>query len=159
MGGLKDKYFIVDKPRCNKNGDIFVGKGKFHNALYCDSLLVNGNDFSWINGDLPDVFGFNNRKENYNKNIDNILMCTFKARYQQKIQKCKVSILINNSIDCGYDLLVQFEFPQRAITPGQIIALYDQNGDVCLGGGSITFAGDSYFKQNKEFSIDCKNNL
>jgi tRNA U34 2-thiouridine synthase MnmA/TrmU len=130
--------------------------------LYCDSLIVNGNNFSWINGNLPEVLDFKNNKENNSKkidNLDNILICGFKARYQQKIQICKVTKVLNNSNDCGYDLFVQFELPQRAITPGQIIALYDQNGDVCLGGGDITLAGDSYFKQNKELSIDYKNNL
>ena len=39
--------------------------------------------------------------------------------------------------------LVTFDEPQRAITPGQALVLYD--GEVCLGGGTI----DKVLKNNE----------
>jgi len=50
---------------------------------------------------------------------------TAKTRYRQPDQKCEVN-----------GVRVVFEKPQRAVTPGQWLVLYD--GDVCLGGGIIT---------------------
>jgi tRNA methyl transferase len=38
----------------------------------------------------------------------------------------------------SYDLVVTFDEPHRAITPGQILALY--TGDECLGGGIISLS-------------------
>ena len=35
----------------------------------------------------------------------------------------------------GFALQVNFPVPQRAVTPGQVLVLYD--GDVCLGGGIV----------------------
>ncbi len=54
------------------------------------------------------------------------LMC--KHRYRQPDQACQII-----ATDSGYQ--VQFEQPQRAITPGQSAVFYD--GEVCLGGGVI----------------------
>ena len=53
------------------------------------------------------------------------LSCHAKIRYRQKDTPCLVT----------EDLHVQFEVPQRAITPGQSIVFYDH--DRCLGGAII----------------------
>ena len=55
--------------------------------------------------------------------------CYAKSRYRQADQACHVEPLPNGR------LRVDFETPQRAITPGQSVVLYD--GEVCLGGGII----------------------
>jgi tRNA-specific 2-thiouridylase len=39
----------------------------------------------------------------------------------------------------GDRIAVRFEAPQRAVTPGQAVVLYD--GDVVLGGGTIARSG------------------
>ena len=54
---------------------------------------------------------------------------TAKIRYRQQDQEVQIE-----QIDNGRIKLV-FRQPQRAVTPGQSVVLYD--GDVCLGGGII----------------------
>ena len=62
--------------------------------------------------------------------IETPLRCSAKIRYRHKEQPCTVT-------QPEEDLLkVVFDEPQRAITPGQSVVLYD--GDVVLGGGVIT---------------------
>lgn len=57
------------------------------------------------------------------------LRVTAKTRYSQKDQPATVSYL------GGGDYLVEFDEPQRAVTPGQAVVLYD--GDIVVGGGTI----------------------
>ena len=52
-----------------------------------------------------------------------------KFRYRQKDQSVKARICENNLV------MIDFNEPQRAITLGQYVVLYD--GDICLGGGTI----------------------
>ena len=57
------------------------------------------------------------------------LRCTAKTRHTQLETPCTVE-------QTGEDeLLVRFDTPVRAVTPGQAVVLYD--GDVVLGGGTI----------------------
>ncbi len=51
------------------------------------------------------------------------------VRYRQAAQDCRVTAMDDGSLE------VEFAQPQRAVTPGQSIVLYD--GEVCLGGGII----------------------
>ena len=55
--------------------------------------------------------------------------CSAKIRYRQTEQPCEVTVEENGSVQ------VLFDRPQRAITPGQAVVLYD--GDTVLGGGTI----------------------
>ena len=54
--------------------------------------------------------------------------CTAKFRYRQGDQPVQVTM-------DGEGCYVDFQSPQRAVTPGQWVVFYDQ--DVCLGGGPI----------------------
>ena len=54
---------------------------------------------------------------------------TAKVRYRQADQTCIVAQLDDGS------MTLEFDQPQRAVTPGQSVVLYD--GDECLGGGII----------------------
>ncbi|MCP4406645.1 MAG: tRNA 2-thiouridine(34) synthase MnmA, partial [Gammaproteobacteria bacterium] len=58
------------------------------------------------------------------------LRCTARIRHRQSVQDCHFATHGNSTIQ------VIFDHPQRAITPGQAIVFYQ--GDLCLGGGTIT---------------------
>ncbi len=61
--------------------------------------------------------------------------CAAKTRHRQIDQRCQVQ--------CRDDHLdIHFERPQRAVTPGQSVVLYD--GEVCLGGAVITATDAAY---------------
>lgn len=61
--------------------------------------------------------------------------CTAKTRYRQPDQGCMVTVQAGR-------LEVRFDEPQRAVTPGQSLVLYD--GEVCLGGAVITATDAAY---------------
>ena len=54
---------------------------------------------------------------------------TAKVRYRQKDQDCEITIL-NDRIN------IKFASPQRSVTPGQSVVIYQD--DKCLGGGEIS---------------------
>lgn len=60
------------------------------------------------------------------------LRCTVKTRHSQRETPATVRPLENGGA------LVEFDAPQRAVTPGQAVVLY--NGDIVLGGGTIAEA-------------------
>jgi tRNA-uridine 2-sulfurtransferase len=61
--------------------------------------------------------------------------CTAKTRYRQFDQNCLVTVL-------EHGLEVRFDEPQRAVTPGQSVVLYDDQ--VCLGGAVIAATDAPY---------------
>ena len=79
--------------------------------LYASSLLAS--HVNWISGETP----------------AQPVRCAAKTRYSQTEAPCTASPLPDGG------LRVVFDQPQRAITPGQAVVLYD--GDVVLGGGTI----------------------
>ncbi len=111
IGGLKDypdaPWFVAGKD-LERNVLIAV-QGTDHPLLFSDSL-TSGQIF-WVNGEpqLP-------------------ARLTAKVRYRQDDQACT---LTRN----GNTYHVEFDQPQRAVTPGQSVVFYD--GDDCLGGGVI----------------------
>ena len=79
--------------------------------LYSDTLTAA--DFCWISGKAPAA----------------PVKCAAKIRYRQKEQKAMAYPQPDGMVR------VVFEEPQRAITPGQAVVLYD--GEFVLGGGRI----------------------
>ena len=57
-----------------------------------------------------------------------------KVRYRQADQACTVTA-------CGQGYRVDFDQPQRAVTPGQSVVFYA--GERCLGGGVIESTDDA----------------
>ena len=58
-----------------------------------------------------------------------VFECTAQTRYRQNDEPCRVEVRDDAT------LRVQFARPQRAVTPGQSLVLYQ--GDECLGGAVI----------------------
>ena len=82
-----------------------------NDALF--SRQLTGGNFNWIAWEAP----------------PRQFRCSAKIRYRQTEQPCEVTVEENGSVQ------VLFDRPQRAITPGQAVVLYD--GDTVLGGGTI----------------------
>ncbi len=64
------------------------------------------------------------------ENIDDTLICQAKARYSQRPSNCVITKIDEDTYKCI------FEDKQRAITPGQALVFYNEDG-VILGGGLI----------------------
>ena len=62
-------------------------------------------------------------------------MC--RTRHLQPLIPCNVSIDESH-------VVVKFDRPIRAVTPGQTCAVYVGNGLICLGGGQIWMHGPTY---------------
>ena len=82
-----------------------------NDALFSQQLT--GENFNWIAWEAP----------------PRQFRCSAKIRYRQTEQPCEVTVEEDGSVQ------VLFDRPQRAITPGQTVVLYD--GDTVLGGGTI----------------------
>lgn len=115
IGGLADRnpapWYVVEK-NIERNA-LVIAQGNDHPKLFKSTL--HAEKLFWISGSPPNL----------------PLQCNAKVRYRQSDQSCVVS-----ATDTGF--LVQFDFPQRAITPGQSVVFYDN--DTCLGGGIIESA-------------------
>lgn len=118
IGGPGEPWFVVGKNV--KENILYVEQGYYHEALYSDALVAT--EMNWVNG-LPKEKTFS---------------CYAKFRYRQEDTKVQVTVLDDDSVR------VEFEEPQRAITPGQALVLYD--GRVCMGGGTI----DNIYKNEEE---------
>ena len=116
IGGFKDgdeePWYVVDKNITNNI--LIVAQGHNHPAMF-HNVLETGS-INWISETKPKVSEINKK-------------LTAKIRYRQKDQPCQLTIIDENKT------IVRFEQPQRAITPGQSIVLYQD--EVCLGGGII----------------------
>ena len=112
IGGLANHsdapWYVVEKDL--DNNVLLVAQGNEHPALFKNSLSTG--EIYWVAGQRPTL----------------PLQCKAKVRYRQEDQACTLQPL-------GEGYRVDFEQPQRAVTPGQSVVFYQD--DVCLGGGVI----------------------
>jgi tRNA-specific 2-thiouridylase len=94
---------------------LWACQGNDHPALFATALQTS--DIFWVAGEAPAAS----------------IRCSAKIRYRQVDQQCTVT-----ASDAGY--LIKFDEPQRAITPGQSVVLYQDSE--CLGGGVIEIVLD-----------------
>ncbi|MHB1586641.1 MAG: tRNA 2-thiouridine(34) synthase MnmA [Acidiferrobacteraceae bacterium] len=111
IGGPGGPWYIVEKRLTER---VLVVAPENHPRLFSSSLLAR--DVAWVAGVSPDL----------------PLRCTAKIRYRQQDEWCRVEAAGTGGIR------VSFDRPQRAVTPGQSLALYLD--DLCLGGGTIVEA-------------------
>lgn len=118
IGGLKNQaegaWFVLAKDM--PNNQLIIGQGHDHALLQSNQLWSDKID--WVAGAAPiPAQG---------------LMCTAKTRYRQADQRC--TVYADPSLQAG-GVRVEFDQPQRAVTPGQSVVFYQD--EICLGGGVI----------------------
>lgn len=116
IGGVRgfpdEPWYVLHKDR--ESNVLYVGQGHDNPWLY--SGMLRAEQLSWVSGSAPQAGE----------------RLTAKVRYRQPDQNCKV-----REID-DVHLVLEFDQPQRAVTAGQSVVLYD--GENCLGGGVIDWA-------------------
>ena len=119
IGGDGEPWFVLGKDL--QRNVLYVGQGFHHEKLYSDALSAVKMSFT---GETP----------------TGTFTCTAKFRYRQVDTPVEVEMREDGTA------YIKFAEPQRAITPGQAVVLYD--GDVCLGGGTI----DEVFKEAEKLT-------
>ena len=118
IGGIKGcaekPWYLVEKDMSNNR--LLVSQNEAD--LFGSALVVSG--MNWLSGIPGETF-----------------RCHAKIRYRQPDQACRVTLLDEEADDWR----IEFDEPQRAITPGQYAALY--RGDECIAGGMILRGGRS----------------
>lgn len=108
-GADEGPWYVVAKDL--ENNAVVVAQGHDHPLLMSSALDTA--PASWVAGEAPAM----------------PLSCTARTRYRQSDQRCVVEARD------GGRLRLRFDAPQRAVTPGQSVVLYD--GPACLGGAVI----------------------
>ncbi len=84
-------------------------------------------------GDNADLFYTTVVANNINfmpfEKLEGTMRCNGKIRYNQIAEPCTIEMIDEDTIKCTFDN------PQRAITPGQALVIYDES--VLIGGGTI----------------------
>ncbi len=118
LGGPGEPWFVVNKDV--ETNTVYVERGIEHPALFADELWAN--DLTWLT----------------KSNLEFPLKCSAKVRYRQNDQSC-------TAYKQGEEVHIVFDEPQRAITCGQSLVLYNKN--ICLGGGIINKIGPTHYEQ------------
>ncbi len=111
-GGDGRRWFVVGKDL--KSNTLLVEQGEDSPLLYSGRTVIE--DLTWIAGRAPVKPG-------------EALLCQARFRHRQPLQNVSARLREDGLMD------IEFETPQRAITPGQSAVLY--LGETCLGGGVI----------------------
>ena len=113
IGGVRGRaqapWFVVGKDV--ERNLLYVDQG--HDSRWLQSRSLRTETMHWISGHAPASH----------------FSCTAQTRYRQPDEDCEVDVNDDGSVT------VRFARPQRAVTPGQSLVLYD--GDACLGGAVI----------------------
>ncbi len=113
IGGTVEPLFVLATD--TENNVIYTGQGEHHPGLYRKALFIPQTDVHWVRPDLAFTAG---NKQNFDVRI----------RYRQALQKATI-----HQTEKG--IYIEFEEPQRGITPGQFAAWYLDNE--LIGSGVI----------------------
>ena len=106
-GGNGQRWFVIEKDV--KHNRLIVSQGE-DDRLY--TPRAEASEATWISGEAPGTE----------------IECMVRLRHRQPLQKCRIQI-------SGEKVHMEFDQPQRAVTPGQSAVFYQ--GDVCLGGAIV----------------------
>ena len=106
-GGNGQRWFVIEKDV--KHNRLIVSQGE-DGRLY--TPRAEASEATWISGEAP----------------GGEVECMVRLRHRQPLQKCRIQI-------SGEKVHMEFDQPQRAVTPGQSAVFYQ--GDVCLGGAIV----------------------
>ena len=106
-GGNGQRWFVIEKDV--KHNRLIVSQGE-DDRLYIPR--AEASEATWISGEAP----------------GGEVECMVRLRHRQPLQKCRIQI-------SGEKVHMEFDRPQRAVTPGQSAVFYQ--GDVCLGGAIV----------------------
>jgi len=119
IGGRRDAtaepWYVVGKDVAANI--LYLAQGVENHWLHSSRLVAN--ELSWVEGVAPGTE----------------FHCTAKTRYRQDDQPCVVTVTKGR---CD----VEFDTPQRAVTPGQSVVFY--RDEECLGGGIIDATDAAY---------------
>lgn len=161
LQGMSAKWFVVGKRKPDHS--VIVAEGTRSPALFSDALYASAAQFNWMAGDLPQELRETGR-----------MRCFYRVRYRQDLDECTLSLVSNREARAGASKLhdwqpeplasdedvagkereersylqVEFDRPQRGVTPEQALVLYRADG-LCYGGGPIAAAGKTYYEQQK----------
>lgn len=120
-GGDGRSWFVVEKDLAQNV--LIVAQGEDSPRLFTRCALAS--QATWIAGQAPAAEGVPFR-------------CTAKYRYRQSDQPVEATVW-------GDAVCLKADTPQRAVTPGQSVVLYQ--GAVCLGGATVDQTGNAPFGQ------------
>ena len=113
IGGVKGfpdaPWYVLHKDL--DNNILYAAQGHEHPWLL--STKLEARQLAWVSGETPTQGS----------------VLTAKVRYRQQDQVATIEAINHDRMK------LKFDQPQRAVTPGQSVVLYDD--DVCLGGGVI----------------------
>ncbi len=109
IGGAGQAWYVAGKDVASN--ELLVVQGHDHPAMLTQTVVADGMD--WVSETAP-------------KKGD---VLTAKTRYRQQDHECRILEINDSQIE------VEFNEPQRAVTPGQALVFYD--GRSCLGGATI----------------------
>lgn len=109
IGGAGEAWYVAGKD--TSSNELLVVQGHDHPAMLTQQVQANGMD--WVSSNPPKVGD----------------KLGAKTRYRQKDSRCTVSSINEECI------VVDFDEPQRAVTPGQALVFYSDRD--CLGGATI----------------------
>ncbi|KAE9333267.1 hypothetical protein PF008_g14533 [Phytophthora fragariae] len=161
LQGMSAKWFVVGKHKSNHS--VIVAEGTRNPALFSDALFASTAQFNWMAGDVPQELRDTGR-----------MRCFYRVRYRQDLDECTISFVSSRearasasklhdwqseTLTSGDDesrkeleensfLRVDFDHPQRGVTPEQALVLYRSDG-LCYGGGPIAVAGKTYYERQK----------
>ena len=173
IGGQSTPWYVAGK--CPSTpGAVFVARGKHHPALYCNTAVVGA--LFWVHGDaappppLAPVSGQQalpvrlQYKARYGQALASAHVTYIPTTATGDVDSNDGStpaqwlpssrciplaphVAAPEGGACPGVLRIAFDAPERAVTPGQALVLYD--GDVCLGGGVILHPGPSLHEETE----------